>query len=180
MSNADQYQPHYTVEDYELWEGDWELWDGHAIAMSPAARPDHQRIVGKLFLLISNALSTETDCSHCEVFTEVDWKLSDDTVLRPDVLVTCDPVPAKRIEQRPEFVIDVLSPATATKDRGYKLKRYEEERVPNYAIVDPDERTIELLTLNDTGEYQSTPATDAKLSLTSGCEISLDLTRVFG
>lgn len=90
MSNADQYQPHYTVEDYELWEGDWELWDGHAIAMSPAARPDHQR------------------------------------------------------------------------------------------IVDPDERTIELLTLNDTGEYQSTPATDAKLSLTSGCEISLDLTRVFG
>ena len=77
-------------------------------------------------------------------------------------------------------MIEVLSPATATKDRGYKLKRYEEERVPNYAIVDPDERTIELLTLNDTGEYQSTPATDAKLSLTSGCEISLDLTRVFG
>ncbi|MDA8564055.1 Uma2 family endonuclease [Mariniblastus sp.] len=180
MSDAQTSIPHYSVADYELWKGDWELWDGYAIAMSPAARPDHQRVVGKLFLLITNALSADAACRHCEVFAEVDWKLSDDTVLRPDLLITCDPVPAKRIERRPEFVIEVLSPATASNDRGYKLKRYGEEMVPYYAIADPDAKTVELLTLDDAGEYQSTPANDATLTLTSGCEISLDLTRVFG
>jgi hypothetical protein len=28
MSTAPRYQPHYTVDDYRLWEGRWELWHG--------------------------------------------------------------------------------------------------------------------------------------------------------
>ncbi|MDA8564056.1 Uma2 family endonuclease, partial [Mariniblastus sp.] len=101
MSDAQTSIPHYSVADYELWKGDWELWDGYAIAMSPAPRIDHQRVVVKLVRLIGDALDTSTSCQHCEVLTEIDWQLSGDTVLRPDVLIACGPLPEKRIEQRP-------------------------------------------------------------------------------
>ena len=30
------YKPRYTVDDYESWAGDWELWQGTAIAMTPS------------------------------------------------------------------------------------------------------------------------------------------------
>jgi len=27
---------HYTYDDYALWQGDWELFEGIAVAMTPA------------------------------------------------------------------------------------------------------------------------------------------------
>ena len=39
MSSVPRYTPRYSVSDYQLWEGDWELWDGIAIAM-PQVRSD--------------------------------------------------------------------------------------------------------------------------------------------
>ena len=36
MRTASKYDPHYTVADYEQWSGDWELWKGTAVAMTPS------------------------------------------------------------------------------------------------------------------------------------------------
>lgn len=33
MSSDIHYQPHYTVDDYRRWEGQWELWFGTAVAI---------------------------------------------------------------------------------------------------------------------------------------------------
>ena len=33
---------HYTYDDYKLWEGNWELINGIAVAMSPAPVRKHQ------------------------------------------------------------------------------------------------------------------------------------------
>ena len=41
MSIAPKYQPHYTVDDYQHWEGDWELWNGVAVAMAPSPFGPH-------------------------------------------------------------------------------------------------------------------------------------------
>ncbi|MDA8564054.1 Uma2 family endonuclease [Mariniblastus sp.] len=180
MSNAKQFQPHYTVEDYRKWEGDWELWCGSAVAMSPSPRAIHQDIAFKLARVLADGLDQAQGCSACRVLMELDWEISSDTIVRPDVLITCQPLPEQALKDTPEFIAEILSPSTARKDLVYKRAMYQEQKVPYYAIVDPDAKTVELLTLDDAGEYQSTSANDATLTLTSGCEISLDLTRVFG
>ncbi len=34
---------HYTYDDYKLWKGDWELFDGIAVSMSPAPMRKYQK-----------------------------------------------------------------------------------------------------------------------------------------
>jgi hypothetical protein len=36
--------PHYTYDDYLLWQGDWELINGILYARIPAPTVEHQRI----------------------------------------------------------------------------------------------------------------------------------------
>jgi len=38
------YKEHYTAENYQEWEGDWELIYGEPYAMSPSPLYDHQHI----------------------------------------------------------------------------------------------------------------------------------------
>ena len=39
---------HYTYDDYKLWEGNWELMDGIAVAMSPAPMRIHQSLASEI------------------------------------------------------------------------------------------------------------------------------------
>ena len=77
---------HYTYDDYKLWESDWELFGGIAVAMSPAPMRKHQGLASEIIYNIREQLD---DCSECEVLGEVDYKISNDTLLRPDVVLTC-------------------------------------------------------------------------------------------
>jgi Uma2 family endonuclease len=88
MSLAYKYNPRYTVADYQRWEGDWELIDGIPDSMSPSASGEHQQIGMRLANMIFNQLS-QTGCSDCQVFYELDWIVDEHTVLRPDLLVVC-------------------------------------------------------------------------------------------
>jgi Uma2 family endonuclease len=47
------------------------------------------------------------------------------------------------VECPPDLVMDILSPATAHRDRGLKLGRYRHFGVPEYWIVDMEARVIE-------------------------------------
>lgn len=48
----------------------------------------------------------------------------------------------------PDWVCEVLSPSTAALDRGDKRKVYQREGVPWFWIVDPKDRTLEVLALD--------------------------------
>ena len=50
-------------------------------------------------------------------------------------------------ELAPDWVCEVLSPATARLDRGTKMGIYARERVPFLWLVDPDNRTLEVYRL---------------------------------
>jgi Uma2 family endonuclease len=50
-------------------------------------------------------------------------------------------------------VIEILSPATEERDRGIKLQLYCRYGVREYWLVDPRERTVEVLALSPEG-YQ--------------------------
>jgi len=88
MSIAPKYLPSYTIDDYQKWEGNWELIDGVPLAMSSPFAP-HARIVTRLARMIGNAI--ENQKCQCEVYTNLDWIVAKDTVIRPDLMVVCDP-----------------------------------------------------------------------------------------
>jgi hypothetical protein len=90
MSSAYKILPHYTYEDYYRWEGQWELIDGIPYAMSPAPRPEHQNIAGNLHAEIRSALK-KSGCS-CKAYQPIDYKISNDTILNPDLLIVYKPI----------------------------------------------------------------------------------------
>lgn len=70
---AVDYLPHCTYDEYKLWKGDWELFEGSPIAMSPAPMINHQAIASKFISQLDIQLD---DCSRCLVLGEEDYKLS--------------------------------------------------------------------------------------------------------
>lgn len=53
------------------------------------------------------------------------------------------------IEGPPDLIIEILSPSTASQDRGIKRERYAHYGVPEYWIIDPDRRRVEVYRLQE-------------------------------
>lgn len=140
MSTAPRHIPHYSVDDYQHWEGDWELIDGVPIAMSPSPFGVHERIVTRLAFQIRSGLQT-SDCD-CEVYTNLDWVVSHDTVIRPDVMVICGEQPDRHLERPPSLIAEVLSPSTEASDRNAKRSIAQQYGVPNYLIICAQAQTV--------------------------------------
>ncbi|MFM7738635.1 MAG: Uma2 family endonuclease [Planctomycetota bacterium] len=141
MSTQPRFLTNYTVADYQRWEGRWELIDGIAIAMTPSPFASHERVVSRLARLIGNQLDS-AGCG-CEVYTGLDWIVSDHTVVRPDLMVVCGEQPETHLQRPPTLVVEVLSEATKGRDLVVKRAIYLELGVTEYSIIDPDRRSIE-------------------------------------
>ena len=137
---------YYTYEDYRHWEGDWELIDGIAYAMSPAPMINHQNVATEILYHLRGQLDT---CLQCKVLGEVDYKISDDTILRPDIVLTCDERGDRYLTKAPEIVIEILSPSTASRDEKYKFALYEQEKVRYYILVYPEDLRAKIYRLKD-------------------------------
>lgn len=145
MAIAEKYMPHYTYEDYCLWEGKWELIEGLPYAMSPAPVPQHQRVSIRLAFKIEESLIKK--CKKCKVYMPIDWKIAEDTILQPDLLIVCKPIEKKYLDFTPALLVEILSPSTAINDRGLKFEIYEAQKVKYYLIVDPQFKKIEVYEL---------------------------------
>lgn len=152
MPSAYKILPHYTFEDYCRWEGAWELIDGIPHAMSPAPRPEHQAVAGNLHAEFRAALRA-SGCS-CKVYQPIDYKISEHTVLNPDLLLVCKPITKAFLDFAPELVVEILSPATALIDRHTKFDIYQEQKINYYLIVNVDEQNVEVYKLSDAMTYE--------------------------
>ena len=171
MSSAPRYLPHYTVKDYMQWQGDWQLFDGLAIAMTPSPFGRHEQIVVNLiYELTANIHRHECDC---RVYAGLDWIVSDDTVVRPDVMVVCGEQPERHLERAPEFVVEVLSLSTEKQDRAMKRQLYFEHGVAFYLIVDPITNAIEFLQSGDEDYHTQIDPDRITCTLPSGCRIAI-------
>lgn len=133
-----QVATRFTWNDYRAWPETerWELIDGVAYAMSPAPSTNHQRVTGRMFSRIEQRLSSKP----CTPFiAPTDVRLSDLDVVQPDILVVCNPdqITPSHIEGAPTVVVEVLSPATSTRDQREKKALYERTGVREYMLVDP-------------------------------------------
>ena len=150
MSAPAKILPHYTYAEWEEWTGQWELIDGLPYAMAPMAVPKHQRIATALSAEFTVALKK---CAKCIAYQPIDYRISDDTILQPDMLVVCNEITKKYLDFPPSLVVEVLSPSTALKDRHTKYYLYEQQGVKYYLIVDIDQEFLEVYELID-GQYQ--------------------------
>ncbi len=86
------------------------------------------------------------------IATDVDARLSDSAYVKPDLSGWRKSSLAARpvewpVRQLPDWVCEVMSRSTQAYDRGEKAAAYAAASVPWYWIVDPDERTVEVLEL---------------------------------
>ena len=142
--------PHYTYDDYERWEGRWELIYGVAHAMSPSPSIAHQSISQHIASQLERALE---NCPECHALLPVDWKIDEETTVQPDNLVVCGELEKTAyLSYAPTLIFEILSKSTAHKDRTTKFKLYQQEGVRHYVIVDPIERIAKVYRLQD-GRY---------------------------
>ena len=170
MTRVPRIIPHYTIEDYRHWDGDWELIDGVPIAMSPSPFGPHERIVSRLSFQLQSQIR-QNDC-RAEVYTNLDWIVSNDTVIRPDVMVICGDQPQRHQESPPALVVEVLSDSTRRTDLIAKRSIVQENRVGHYFVIDRDPNEVHHLT----ADGESRPSMDATMQIRLGDQCEIELT----
>ncbi len=116
------------------------------MAMSPAPNIIHQAIAYRIAMLLGNQVE---DCERCLVLGEEDWKIHENTVLKPDVVLICDEQNEDYLTRAPEIIVEVISPSTATRDEKFKFEIYEKEKVSFYLLVYPKEYKVKLYKLEN-------------------------------
>ena len=168
----------YTYEDYKNWEGSWELIDGVPISMAPAPMKIHQKIASELFFQLKQELGDE--CLECEVLYETDWKISNNTTLRPDIVLVCNDEGETYLTKAPKIIIEILSPSTAKKDETVKFDIYEEEKVQYYILVYPKDLKAKVYTLEKNSYTKVGDFSNEKLSFDDiDCKLELNFEKIF-
>lgn len=136
----------YTIEDiYALPEGERaELIDGQIYYMAPP-NTKHQRISTRLVSAIDRYIGEHK--GKCEVFAapfEVYLDEKTNTYVEPDISVICD---SDKLDDRgckgaPDWIIEIVSPASRRMDYYTKLFKYRTAGVREYWIVDPMKNQI--------------------------------------
>jgi Uma2 family endonuclease len=176
MSTAPRYIPHYTLDDYQHWQGDWELIDGVPISMTPSPFGPHERIITEVSRQVANQF-IENKC-ECRVYTNLDWIISDDTVIRPDLMVVCGDQPDRHLERPPCLMAEVLSDSTRGRDLTAKRTLCRENNVQHYLIIDPADQMTLHITADGDKTNDSNQTID--LTLTDGdCSVKIECGRFF-
>ena len=175
----------FTYKDYKsLPESEtkrYELIEGELI-MVPSPNEYHQRISGRLEFILrafveGKNLGRVYDAPFDVVFSKED-------VVQPDILFISKArskiITEEEIRGGPDLVIEILSPATAERDRTYKKTLYARHGVREYWIVDLEEKTIEVMTLGKAG-FESSGTYGKMGSLKSSIfpNLAINLSEVF-
>jgi len=144
----------WTYKDYLKLEDDkrYEIIRGELIEM-PAPSVTHQRIVGKLFRLMSDYVEGK---KAGEVFVSpFDVILSEENVVQPDLVFVSKEnskiIKDKGIFGAPDLVVEVISPSTLKKDTEDKKKLSAEFGVRELWLIFPGERAVEVFSLEKEG-----------------------------
>ena len=146
------YKKHYTYADYYGINDDkrYEVMEGD-IMMVPAPATRHQKISGRIYRIMANFVF---DNGLGEIFdAPTDVVLSDDVVVQPDILFISKEragiIGEQAIMGAPDLVVEIISPSSSFNDSVRKRELYQKFGVKEYWLVFPDEKAIEVLTLED-------------------------------
>jgi len=141
-------RPLLTLADFDaLPEGppDYEFEGGRLIDM-PRPHPRHQKIIMRLGAVLDQHIS---HAALGAVWPEVDVQLSRRRVYVPDLVFLAQErldrysADRGRIVGSPDLVVEIASPASASRDRVAKFNAYREAGVPWYWLIDSQSLAIE-------------------------------------
>lgn len=180
-----------TYGEYLNWPEDerWEIINGVPYNMSPAPSTKHQRVLRNLFLQIHSFLLEKLECEA--FFAPFDVRLPEKNeadeaiinVVQPDIAVICDPskIDEKGCRGAPDWIIEVLSPFTSSKDHIAKHKLYERMGVREYWLAHPFDEMITIFVSGADGKFKP-PAFHAgkgKLAASVLPGLAIDLDAIF-
>jgi len=148
----------FTYEDYLLFPEDGrrhELIDGaHYVTPSPITK--HQRISVNLLISVGTHLQ-QTKAGHV-LAAPMDVILSNLDVVQPDLLFISKDrasiLTEKNIQGAPDLLVEILSSSTRKTDEIIKRKLYEQHRVSEYWIIDPELETVKVYRFSATNTYE--------------------------
>lgn len=170
----------YTVEGiYALPEGTRaELIDGQIYYMAPLGRR-HQNLLFSISRVIADYIdqkggSCEVDIAPFAVFLNE----NDKNYVEPDISVICD---TSKLNDRgcngaPDWIIEIVSPASRKMDYFTKLFKYRTAGVREYWIVDPLKNLILIYNFDTSDSEQYTFADTVKAGIYE--DLYLDFSRI--
>lgn len=170
MNTYNFQPPRYTYSDYKNWKEDWELVNGYPHQLLPSAAPKHNLAIMNFIYQGKDSLKKNNNC-NCLLFSELDWKISEETVIRPDMMIICGTINNDYLEFPPVLVLEIISPSSIKNDRVIKFELYREQGVKYYLLADYLKETIEVYELID-NFYKQTKNNTFDLDKT--CKIEFD------
>jgi Uma2 family endonuclease len=135
----------WTYDEYARLPDDgnrYEVIDGEVL-VTPAASTGHQHILGTLYLWLRGYVERE---GLGVVLPDVDLLFVEGQFLRPDLLFVPNAarggITSRGVHEAPGLVVEILSPSSGAIDRVKKPRRYKDFGVPEYWVVDPEERAV--------------------------------------
>ena len=129
---------------YEAIEGD--------LYMTPAPTPRHQTLLLRLYDALAALLRERHGGVLLVAPVGVEFPSTGEGV-QPDLLFVSDErrriIRDTSVRGAPDLVVEILSPSTASHDRGPKRRLYERQGVREYWIVDPDENAVDVWRFGD-------------------------------
>jgi Uma2 family endonuclease len=151
-------QGEWTYEEYLRLPEDgnrYEVIRG-VLYVSAAPTYKHQSVVGELMLTLGSFVRERGLGKALPAPFDVKLPFGIGSPVQPDLIILrTGNIPGwevKNFEGVPDLVAEVLSPRTRRRDRTLKLKAYQDAAVPEFWLVDPDERTVEVYVLKR-GQY---------------------------
>ncbi|MBI5407373.1 MAG: Uma2 family endonuclease [Nitrospirae bacterium] len=140
----------YTYKDYLQIEDEkrYEVMEG-GLVMVPAPLTIHQRVSRNIEVILCNFVK-EKRLGEI-LYAPMDVVLSEDVVVQPDILFISKKrlniIEEAAIMGSPDLIIEVVSPFSASYDTIEKRGVYEKYGVKEYWLVFPQEKVVEVLTL---------------------------------
>ncbi|OQP50547.1 hypothetical protein A4H97_01525 [Niastella yeongjuensis] len=150
MRSSERIIPYYTYDQWVRWEGLWELINGLPFAITSSSDIKHQIISSKVATVFTIPLELSKECS---AYLPIAYKVSEDTILQPDLLVVAEEITKDYLDFPPVLVVEIISTKTELTDRYTKFNIYESKGVKYYIIVTPDKERVEIYELIDR-EYE--------------------------
>ena len=172
--------PRLTYQDYADLEGDerYELLDGELILVASPNR-DHQDVVMELGFQMRTFVK-ENDLGRVYI-APFDVLFTDTNVVQPDIMFISRErehiLTHANVQGAPDLIVEILSPSSSTRDWRAKRGLYAAHGVREYWIVDPANRIVSVLLLqNGVLEIEQTLTEDdtATSTVLDGFSVSLD------
>jgi Uma2 family endonuclease len=181
-----------TAEDFERWVQErpmsdanrYELFDGR-IVMTPPATLRHARIEAEIARLLANHVADAR--LGIVLGSSAGYVLPSGEILEPDCSYVSnarlasgpEPDPNRFVTIVPDLVVEILSPATARRDRTEKKDIYERSGVGEYWLVDLTANEVVVYHRGESGFTAPRAFTIGRIASEVLPDLAVDVERLF-